>query len=318
MTLISSATLAHARFSENGVSYYSLPEIASKLKLKLVLNSSEEGVLSTPGTQLYFLKGKRYATLNNTQIWLGHPILFHKNNLYIAETDFSKAIGPVLAPNNYSIPPKLFHIVIDAGHGGSDEGASNIEYGLKEKDLTLDLSFRLMHELEQMGYKVTLTRNNDSYLPLKDRPNLANNKKADLFLSIHFNSVENGKPSVRGIETYVLTLQNHPSTSSHKPTNEDKVSLIGNENDVWNALLGYHIQSSLTGNLNNIDRGVRRARFAVLKTLNCPGALIEAGFLSHNDECQNIASPAYRQKIAQAIASGVLAYQKILNRINNH
>lgn len=314
--LFSFAIPSQAKLNVNGVAYYSLKELASKLKLNLDWNlKKEEGLLTGPNIQLSFLNKKRYVIINNVQVWLGLPIFLNKNELYISENDFSKAIAPIVAPHNYSMSPKLSHIVIDAGHGGNDEGTSNLQYNIKEKDLALDVSLRLMRELEQSGYKVTLTRNKDQYISLKDRPDFANIINADLFISIHFNSVENGKNGVQGIETYVLTLENHPSTSSHLVTALDKVTLPGNKNDPWNVLLGYNVQNNLINNLNAVDRGVRRSRFAVLKTLNCPGILLEAGFLSHPEESQKINSPIYRQSIAQSIAAGILAYQKTLNRI---
>lgn len=311
-------SLSHAKLTLNGVCYYSLKEVASKLKLHLDWNpQKEEALLTGPNTRISFLNKKRYVTINNIQVWLGLPMLLNKKELYISEDDFTKTIGPILVPYNYSMPPKLFHIVIDAGHGGNDEGTRNNEYNVKEKDLALDVSLRLMRQLQEAGYKVTLTRTKDQYIALKDRPDFANSVSADLFISVHFNSVVSSKNSVQGVETYLLSLENHPSTSSHLVNALDKVSLPGNKNDPWNALLGYSIQDSLTHNLNAVDRGVRRSRFAVLKTLDCPGILVEAGFLSHPEECQKITSPIYRQKIAESIASGVFAYQKTLNRIRD-
>lgn len=296
-----------------GINYLNLKEMAPKLNLKLSSHRSrDEGVLVGPDIAVSFIKGKRYVAINHTPIWLGRPILLHKNDLYLAESDFFKAIAPILVPYNYSMPPKLRHIVIDPGHGGKDEGARNSECGLREKDLTLDLSIRLMRELQRMGYKVTLTRQNDHFLSLKDRPECANRKKADLFISIHFNSVETGKNSVSGVETFILTLQNDPSTAGKTVSAEDKISYPGNQYDPWNALLGYNIQSHLVHELQSNDRGLRRGRLAVLKTLECPGVLVEAEFMSNNEECQKIRSPAYRQKMAQSIASGVLAYHKII------
>lgn len=313
LTLLFISAACQANLVVRGTNYYSLQEIASKLRLKLSSpRSTEERALVGPNGPLTFINKKRYVTINNTPIWLGSPILLHKNNLYITESDFSKAIAPVIIPYNYLMPSNLHHIVIDPGHGGNDEGASNTEYHLKEKDLTLDVSIRLMRELEQMGYKVTLTRQNDRYLAVKDRPDCATRNQADLFISIHFNSVEGGKSAATGVETFILTLQNDPSTAGHSVSIDDQISLPGNKYDPYNALLGYKIQNHLANDLQSRNRGLRRGRLAVLKTLDCPGILVEAGFLSNNEECEKIRSPAYRQKIAQSIAAGVLAYHKAI------
>lgn len=307
-------TLAHGNLVVRGINYYSVPEIASKLRLKLgPFRSPEKRVLVGPNVEIVFIDQKRYVSINDTPIWLGSPTLFHKNNLYITESDFSKSIAPIILPQRYCTPSNLYHIIIDPGHGGNDEGTSNMEYRLKEKDLTLDVSIRLMRELEQMGYKVTLTRKSDCYLALKDRPDFANRSHADLFISIHFNSVEGGKSTVTGVETFILTLQNDPSTADHSVNTNDQIDLPGNKYDGCNALLGYAIQKHLANDLQSTNRGLRRGRLAVLKTLDCPGALVEAGFLSNNEECEKIRSPEYRQKLAQSIAAGVLAYHKIIS-----
>ncbi|OAI50180.1 hypothetical protein AYO37_00355 [Opitutia bacterium SCGC AG-212-L18] len=308
------ANSCFAKTNLNGESYYSLREVASKLRLKLHWNAQRtEVTLIGQNIRMSFLDKKRYVIIDGIQIWLGRPMFLKKNELYISENDFLKAIVPIVLPCNDLMPSKLFNIVIDAGHGGHDEGTSNSEYEVKEKDLTLDLSMRLMEELEKLGYKVMLTRKEDQYITLKDRCDFANRVNADLLISIHFNSVENGKKEVCGIETYILSLEDHPSTSSHSISESDKVALAGNKNDYWNALVAYNIQKNLINDLKAVDRGVKRARFAVLKTLNCPGVLVEAGFLSHPEECQKISSSTYRQKIAQSIAAGVLSYQRKLN-----
>ncbi len=309
-------TFSYGKVTVDGVCHYSLKEVASKLKLRLEWNAqNEEVILTGPNIRMSFLNKKRYVIINNIQVWLGMPIFLNKKELYVSESDFLKAIAPVVVPCNYSMPPRFLHVVIDAGHGGSDEGTSNGEYNVKEKDLALDVSLRLKKELEQGGCRVTLTRGKDQYIALKDRPDFANEVDADMFISVHFNSVENGRNSVQGIETYVLSLAGHRSTSSHLVNALDEVSLPGNRNDPWNILLGYSVQNSLIKNLKAVDRGVRRSRFAVLKTLNCPGILVEAGFLSHPEECRKISSPVYRQKIAESIAGGVFGYQRALNRI---
>lgn len=308
-------TSIYSKMEVRGINYYNLKEIASKLNLKLhYKNSHEEGILKGPNVEIHALKGKRYIKINNISVWLGYPIFLHKNDLYITERDFLQAIAPIVIPNNCSmIGGNLYHIVIDPGHGGKDEGTRNAEYHLKEKDLTLDVSIRLIRELEQRGYKVTLTRRNDHFLGLKERPEFANQQKADLFISIHFNAVEAGKNSVKGVETFILPLHNDPSTAENNVTHNDENALPGNKYDTLNTLLGYNIQRQLVHDLQTTDRGLRRGRLAVLKTLNCPGVLVEVGFLSNNEECEKFRLPGFRQKIAQSIAEGVVYYHSTVN-----
>lgn len=296
-----------------GITYLNLKEIASKLNLKLhYKNCHDEGLLKGPIHEIIVLKSKRYVKINNISTWLGYPCFLHNNDLYIAEKDFLQAIAPIITPQNYPLQANLYHIIIDPGHGGKDEGAKNPQYHLKEKDLTLDVSIRLIRELEQLGYKVTLTRRNDHFLGLKERPEFSNQQKADLFISIHFNAVETHQNSVKGIETFILPLHNDPSTAENNVKHNDETLLPGNKFDTFNTLLGYNIQKYLVNELQSTDRGVKRGRLAVLKTLNCPGALVEIGFLSNNEECEKFRLPGYRQKIAQTIAEAVVAYHKTL------
>lgn len=301
-----------------GINYFSLKKVASELNLKLRFQKPhEEAVLSGRNCEMFFKKDKRNITINNISVWLGHPIFSHNNDLYIAQTDYSEVITPIINPASACIPQSnLYHIVIDPGHGGKDEGAYNPQYRLKEKDLTLDVSIRLMKELEQMGFKVTLTRPNDQFVPLKNRCEFANQKKADLFISIHFNSVDCGK-TVQGVETFLLPLQSDPSTNETQASHDAKISLPGNQYDCLNALIGYNIQKGLVTDLQSTDRGLKRGRLAVLKNLNCPGVLIEVDFLSNNAACEKFRLPLYRQTIAQSIAKGIASYHKILNTANS-
>ncbi len=301
-----------ANLEVRGVSYSPLKKIASKLNLKLRFQKPhEEALLAGPNIEMRFTKNKRNVLINNISVWLGHPILFHSNDLYVAQTDYSEIITPIINPCSFPTNSNFYHIVLDPGHGGKDEGAHNPQFRLKEKDLTLDVCIRLMQELERMGYKVTLTRPNDQFIALKDRSEFANQKKADLFISIHFNSVECGK-NVQGIETFLLPLHKDPSTAENKVSHEDKIHFPGNQYDCWNAMIGYNIQSHLVNDLQSTDRGLKRGRLAVLKNINCPGVLVEVGFLSNNDECEKFRLPFYRQKIAQSIANAIASYHRAL------
>lgn len=311
LTLLSS----EAKVTLLGVTYYNLEEIACILKLKFhEMNDCEQALLYNRNVKLRFQKGKRYLTINNIQIWLGYPTLLYDNRLHITDIDLLKAITPILCPLESSCPPNLHCIVIDPGHGGRDLGTSNKLLNINEKDLTLDLSLRLKKELEKFGYKVILTRTNDHFIPLKERAAFANRNQADLFVSIHFNAVETGADIVEGIETYTLTLKDHPSTAARSIPDSDQGTFCGNNFDSWNAILGYSIQSNLLRDTGSVDRGLKRARFAVLKFIDCPGVLVEAGFLSNYKEAQKIKSSEYREQIARSIAKGILNYQKILNR----
>lgn len=269
--------------------------------------------LESQWTKLEFSKGSRSIQLNGIQVFLGTPISSLDGSLWISERDYRRTIQPVLTPQVFSDPPKLYRIVIDAGHGGRDPGATNESLKLLEKSLTLDLAKRLGTILRDRGYEIIFTRSDDSFLELKERSALANRVDADLFISLHFNSAR--ASSVSGAETYAYTPQHQPSTARSRLVAADGRFNPANNNDVWNMLAAFYVHRELANDLGTTDRGIKRARFAVLQGLKCPGLLIEGGFLSHPREGRNIGSAAYRQKIAVSIAEGVLAYQNTLNRI---
>lgn len=308
--------LSNASSTFNGETYYALKEIAQKLGMKFRwIRRHEEASLKSKWTTLSFKREKRQFSINGNSIWLGHPVRLQKKQLFISKRDYDGTLAPILTPHKFRSPPKLYKIVVDAGHGGKDNGTINAALNLNEKAVALDVAQRLAKLLRGYGYDVHLTRNNDQFIPLEKRTQIANNLDADLFVSIHFNAVEKGQSQVNGIETYALSLANHPSSSGSKLTASDCAGYQGNKNDPWNALLAYHVHTSLNQKLDTSDRGLKRARFKVLKNLKCPGILVEAGFMTHPHEAKQIKAPVHRQKIAQSIATGIFEYQKKLNRI---
>ncbi len=258
----------------------------------------------------------REASLNGFRVFLGEPVVFRNRSLLLSRIDAEKFFGAILRPAGIAgAVPALRTIVIDPGHGGGDPGKQHAGLKLDEKTVTLDTSLRLQKLLEREGYKVVLTRTDDRQLvpgkgeDLRRRAEIANEAGADLFISIHFNAVPAADaPRVQGTETYTFTPQHQRSTADGSRDAADRVAAPGNKQDAWNAVLGYNIHRQLLAELKAPDRGLKRARFAVLKFLSCPGVLIEAGFLSNDAEARRIGSVAYRDDLAQAIAAGVRAY----------
>lgn len=264
--------------------------------------------LQTASTKVDIEADKRDAVFNGLRVLMGEPAVFRGSTLYISRIDAEKIFQPILSPSSVSTPaPALRVIVIDAGHGGQDTGTQNKPLKLDEKVFALDVANRLRTLLVNQGYKVVMTRTTDRFVELAHRAAIANKAGADLFISIHFNAV-GGSPTVRGTETYVMTPQYQRSTGSPKRDSSDNVANPGNRNDPWNTLIGYQMHRQMLGKLGSVDRGFKRARFAVLRLVNSPGVLVEAGYLSNNDEARKIAAPAYRQIIAEALAQGVRSY----------
>ena len=121
-----------------------------------------------------------------------------------------------------------------------------------------------------------------------------------------------------GVETYVLTPQGQHSTNDSRrraTATELRAQEPGHRNGPWNILLGYHVHAAMLAKLQAEDRGVRRARFQVLQSVSCPAVLVECGFLNNPAEAALVRTGAYREKIAQGIADGIVRYQQVLNKL---
>ena len=186
-------------------------------------------------------------------------------------------------------------IVIDAGHGGKDGGASGALDGktVLEKNLTLQMAIKTRDILTGKGYKVKLTRETDQYPTLKARADFANNSNAAVFVSIHINSADS-IPTASGTEVFYAPLNNDTSYG------------------LKSSYLAKYIQEYLIANLSSKDRGVKETNHLITRTAIMPSALVEVGFISNEDELRNMTSSTYQNKTAQAIAAGIIkALEKI-------
>jgi N-acetylmuramoyl-L-alanine amidase len=158
---------------------------------------------------------------------------------------------------------------------------------------------------------VVFTRATDKFVELAERPALAQSRGADLFVSLHFNGAANS--GAQGIEVFSLTPAGAASTNA-RGEGANSPGSAGNRNNSQNLLLAYHLQRALLLQLKAPDRGVRRARFEVLRGATMPAVLVEAGFLSHPEEGKKIQSSEYRQQMARAIVAGIENYKKSVER----
>lgn len=186
----------------------------------------------------------------------------------------------VLAPfNPVARLPGGSVIVVDAGHGGSDPGAQRGD--IQEKEITLAICEKLRKILRRQGAKVVMTRSDDTFVSLEERVRITNETAPSAFVSVHINSLESNN-SITGIETYYL----HPQSKS----------------------LAESVHTSLVSKLAVPDRNVRTARFYVVNHTPYPAILAEVGFISNKDERDKLISSDYQQKIAEALAQGVIVY----------
>ena len=224
---------------------------------------------------------------------------------------------------------KIGRIVIDAGHGGHDTGTIG-PTGLMEKDLCLDVALRLGKIIQQKlpGADIVFTRSDDTFIPLEDRTRIANEAKADLFISIHANSSPDH--GARGIETYYLNMKGSPEAMA-VAARENSVSQQG-IHDLEEVLkkiartekidesreLAEDVQDSLSKRIQKTakpvkNRGVRKAPFVVLIGADMPSILTEISFLSNPADEQLLKKPEYRQRVAEGLYQGVSDYLQSLN-----
>ncbi|MDR2735270.1 MAG: N-acetylmuramoyl-L-alanine amidase [Puniceicoccales bacterium] len=289
-----------------GTEYVTLDSVAKDLDAK-ICSSNYSATISKSDISAKFVSKDRYFYYNDCKIFIGSPILLQQKKLYIAIDDYKLYVQPMFAPRSIANSvPGLKTIVIDPGHGGRDSGTTNRGYKLEEKNLTLAVAKIVQTELKTLGFNAILTRNSDAHLELADRVNAANRAKADLFLSIHFNSANT--KSVRGVEIFTLTPPGQPSSSSSKKTTSDSIALPGNRFDHWNTVAGYSMLYSMKQRLKFDDRGVKHARFGVLKGLSCPGVLVEVEFLSNDTVARLFTAQGNLEKTALAIVNGVYRY----------
>ena len=221
-----------------------------------------------------------------------------------------------------AFPLAVRRVVLDAGHGGTDPGATSKD--VLEKEITLDIGLRLRTLLEQNGFDVVVTREADRTVALRDRALLANQSKSDIFVSIHVNALEKHTES-RGIETYYLGATDAPKLTALAAV-ENRVSGYSVSDmrklleDVYRDAraeesheLARAVQKTLYTSLRREDEGlenwgVKRAPFIVLASTDMPAVLAEVGCISNEKESAMLRRPEYRQQIAAALFEGIRAY----------
>ncbi len=275
------------------------------------LQYQQEGrmvMLSSPGCTIRGDAGSKELIINGVKFIMSSDLVSSGDNVLLSRLDLTKLVEPVLRPNRIRGAMAIHTVIIDCGHGGYDHGATSV-YG-NEKDLALDVGLRLRELLQKRGLRVEMTRHDDTFIPLQERAAFANQFPDGIFVCIHFNA---GSESATGIETYTMAPRFVPSTGDDSPTASCLIQHPGNGADPENMALATAMHASLLNRLPMYDRGIKRARFCVLRLCKIPGVLIEGGFVSNPSEASRIAQPAYRQAEAEAIALAIQNYQNATN-----
>ena len=225
------------------------------------------------------------------------------------------------APRVIMVAPPLvprLKVVVDPGHGGEDRGAKG-QKGLKEKEVALELAKALKDRLQEAGFEVVLTREEDVLIPVWDRAKIANEAGADLFISLHLNAAK--ARAAKGSEVYFLSLDAGDADAAEvaalenaatgQPAGPDSVVASILDDMAQKAFLqdseklAVAVQNQLNHLVGIKERGVKQAPFAVLRSAAMPAVLVETAFISNPREEAKLKDPTFRKKVAEAITQGV-------------
>jgi N-acetylmuramoyl-L-alanine amidase len=268
-------------------------------------------VLNNGRNMLQVTLDSREAIVNGIRNWFCFPVIAQDNKFLVSRIDLAKTIEPQLRPTMIQRSGKVTTIVLDPGHGGFDKGAAN-SFG-NEKTYALDVARQLRPLLQAKGFKVVMTRENDVFIPLEVRARIANATKDSIFVSIHFNAT-GSNPNATGFEIFSLTPRGAPST------NDDSLALhfvnmqAGSPMEAQSFELSAAVYHSMLGHFQEFDRGIKRARFAVLRRTNVPAILVEGGFVSEAGDSKRIADPAWRKQLAESLCIGIENYRNLVEK----
>ncbi len=273
--------------------------------------------------------GSRIALLNDKVIVMSSPVEVKKSVCYVGNDFKDKVIDQMIFDPTGLADYSLVYfkkVIIDAGHGGKDPGTIG-KSGLEEKKVTLDIAKRVKKILKRNGLQVVMTRKKDEFISLKNRTEISSREGADLFISIHANS--SPAKSVHGLEVFTLKQLGRKERKEEQRVRNQKIkykhlSMIQNNRlleNILNDMMYVHKQAvsrevaRQTGEktakfIKARNRGLKHARFFVLRNTLIPSILVEVGFLSNYREEKYLKSGAYRQKIAYGIARSILDYAK--------
>jgi N-acetylmuramoyl-L-alanine amidase len=318
-------------FDIHGVTYIPLISLCEQRGIAWEYDTYAKTIDLSQGSHKINLRlGDALALVDGHAEYLRHPVEIYQG-MIVVPVRFKDVILDVLfkerrtVSGDKSFPlTSIKTVVIDAGHGGIDPGAIG-KSGLREKDVNLDIAKRLAKLLKDDGVEVIMTRSSDILIPLTRRASIANNSKADIFISIHSNA--NRVRSLSGLEIYYVSpkvsdTKRALSTAEDERLNFDNSYFSHASLDLkatlWDMIYTYSRGESIqlardicktVDNTSNIRViGVKGAGFQVLKGAQMPAILIETGFLSNREEERLLRNSYYRQQIAEAIEQGIRKY----------
>jgi len=289
----------------DGRRHVPVEDVANFYKLNPPAIEGNAFTITGQGRTIRGKAGSREIWINNVKYILCFDVLSKGGTLLISAMDVTKIIEPVMRPGKIKNATAVRTVILDAGHGGHDGGARG-PLG-SEKEATLDVVLRAKRLLEENGYNVRMTRMTDVFIPLEKRPAMANKYPNAIFVSVHFN--KSNQVGGTGIETYALAPRGVPSMDEESLRYSDFKQYPGHARDAENIALATSMHSSMLRHLRLFDRGIKRARFVVIRDVQIPGVLLEGGFMNHPADSRQIASTEFRNAFARAVLEGVNRYR---------
>ena len=287
-----------------GRDYLTMDNIAEFYSLSTVRRKDREASAASGVRSIRASIGSPDFFINNLKFILSYPAVERDGKVCISRMDLVKLIEPVMRPSRIKNAEPIDTVVLDAGHGGHDNGAMSV-YGA-EKAFALDVVLRAKALLQASGLKVVLTRGDDTFITLDERARIASKHARAIFIAVHFNAGGYGT----GVEAFTLAPRGVPSMMSDGPHVSDLNECRGNARGAENIALATATHAALVVKTKMFDRGLKRARFVVIRDITIPGVLIEGGFLTNPYDAKLIATAGYRQLLAQAILQAVDNYRR--------
>ncbi len=283
------------------------PRLAA-LGLKETTLTEGSSVFSNRFHTIVVKANSRRIEFDGVGVYLNGAVAHEGPSWFIDKVDWAEGVGFTWISIPLRNRKAADLVLLDPGHGGADKGAIS-RRGLEESRVTMDVVRRIGKLLESRGVSVRYTRDANRSMSLNERIEATRKVRPDAFVAVHANATVN--PAVNGIETFVTASPGYSATAGGK---EDERVYPGNYSGVLNVRLAYAIQRNLLDYTGADDRGVKRARFAVIKNSPVPGVLVEIGFLTNSGEESLLISRVYRDRVASGVARGILSYLTTLHK----
>lgn len=290
-----------------GRDYIPLTQVAAFYQMRVVPRGDSKVSLAAEMRRMDFVRGSREARIDGVKHWLSFPVIFFGGRFYVSRMDLSKTIDPAMRPEKIPKLQPVRSVLLDPGHGAHDRGAVN-RLGA-EKHYNLAIALEVRKRLTEAGLRTEMTRSTDRFIPLEVRPALAR-KLGDgtIFVSIHCNDAGQYSSAATGFEIYTLAPRGAPNSNDTFLTRRSFSAESGHIFDNASQALSASIYHAMLGRAPMFDRGMKRARFAVLRRAITPAVLIECGFLSNSRDARLLDDARWRARLADSIARGIIEF----------